>query len=573
MRSTGYRDRMERIGLEPGSEVGGYRIVAPLGSGAMGAVYRALDGEGASVALKVLHPSVANDAEARSRLRREVAVLRRVRHPGVARVLDAEADADDLFIVTELVEGPTLEDEVLAAGPLDASELFDLADQLQVALASVHEAGVIHRDLKASNVLLGAQGPVLIDFGISQAVGDARVTRTGLVMGTPAYLAPELVDGADPGETTDWWGWAAVLAFAATGRTPFGNRPVDVVIARARSGKPDLSGLGERTARALAAALVPDPARRMSPQDVVEQLRVARDQGESLTDEERAAAATAVVAAASIAPGAAVPLAPEDAGGATAVLGAPDGTEVLGGAAAGTGTRVMPVDDGYPARGGDPDDDDEAGGGPGEAVEGDEPVYGYARPQLRRRLGTGVAVLLPFVVAAATWPGVVAVLLVVLALACRVTGLVHYAFHVRRERRGVRAADPAGAALRLPWHVLRSAVGLLPSVLAAATAVAFFGGVAWWLLDNDKIVGDEGAYQWVLVGSGLVAAVLLWFGPLTYLTRLGGRVVLTAAVPRGWPVALVWAVSLVLAVLLAQAWLGDHAIVWGPFGEPPSLAR
>jgi len=565
---------MERIGLEPGSEVGGYRVVAPLGSGAMGAVYRALDGDGNAVALKVLHPAVAGDAEARARLRREVAVLRRVRHPGVARVLDAEADADDLFIVTELVEGPTLEDEVLGAGPLDASELFDLADQLRIALASVHEAGVIHRDLQASNVLLGHDGPVLIDFGISQAVGDARVTRTGLVMGTPAYLAPELVDGADPSETTDWWGWAAMLAFAATGRTPFGNRPVDVVIARARSGRPDLAGLGERTSRALAAALDPSPQRRTPPEEVVEQLRVARDEGEELTDEERA-----------------VLPAP---GGPDAAPDQPP-TELLGAPAAGTGTRVMPVagaggpgedeggsfDDGSDdvapdddgAYGDDPYRDDSDSGDASEADSGSAPVLGYSRPQLRRRAGTGIAVLLPFVPAAATWPGVTAVLLVLLALGCRVTGLVHYAFHTRRERRGVRPADAAAAAVRLPWHLLRAAAGLVPSILAAATAVALLGGVSWWLLDNEKIVGDAGAYQWVLLGCGGIVAALLWFGPLTYLTRLGGRVVVTAAVPRGWGVAVLWLVSIVVTVLLARVWLGDHPIVWGPFGAPPSLAR
>ncbi|NLF06019.1 MAG: serine/threonine protein kinase, partial [Actinomycetales bacterium] len=214
---------MERIGLAPGSEVGGYRILAPLGSGGMGAVYRAADGGGAEVALKLLHPHVGADPDARERLRREVAALQRLRHPAVAAVLDAEADSTEALIVTELVAGENLTDHVRAHGPLAVDELVSLADGLHDALSAVHTAGVVHRDLKPSNVILTSDGPVLIDFGIAQGLDDARLTSTGIVLGTPGYLAPELLDGAEPTEDSDWWGWAAVLAFAATGREPFGS--------------------------------------------------------------------------------------------------------------------------------------------------------------------------------------------------------------------------------------------------------------------------------------------------------------------------------------------------------------
>ncbi|WP_139122981.1 serine/threonine-protein kinase, partial [Cellulosimicrobium cellulans] len=241
-------------GPAPGSDVGGYLIGARLGSGAMGSVHSAHDGGGNLVAIKLLHAHVDRDAAAqgRERLRREALALRRLRHPAVAQILDVELDGPEAFIVTELVDGPTLEDEIAERGPLDAWDLYELADQLAAALEAVHGAGVVHRDLKPSNVMIASRGPVLIDFGIAQALEDARVTSTGLVMGTPGYLAPELLEGASPSADTDWWGWAALLAYAATGRAPFGVRPTDVVLARARSGRPDLAGLGPVTAGALA---------------------------------------------------------------------------------------------------------------------------------------------------------------------------------------------------------------------------------------------------------------------------------------------------------------------------------
>ncbi|WP_243890748.1 serine/threonine-protein kinase [Cellulomonas dongxiuzhuiae] len=272
---------MERSGLTPGSQIGGYTIVAPLGSGGMGTVYRAVDGGGDAVALKLLHPHVASDAVVRTRLMREVAALQRLRHRAVAAVLDAEADSTEAFLVTELVAGDTLTEHVREHGPLDADELVSLAEGLRSALAAVHAAGVVHRDLKPSNVLLTADGPVLIDFGLAQGVDDdANLTTAGFVLGTPGYLAPELLDGGEPGRATDLWGWAALLAFAATGRDPFGTRPVEAVLARARAGEVDLEGVGPLTRAAIAGALRPEPADRSDPEDVVAALRTVAEQGE-----------------------------------------------------------------------------------------------------------------------------------------------------------------------------------------------------------------------------------------------------------------------------------------------------
>ena len=137
---------MERIGLAPGTEIGGYRVVGPVGRGGMGAVYRVRDGDGAEVALKLLHPHLV-DGPARERLGREVAALQRVRHPAVARVLDAELDSADAFVVTELVEGEDLAGYVAHHGRMAGAELADLAERLREALGAVHAAGVLHRDL------------------------------------------------------------------------------------------------------------------------------------------------------------------------------------------------------------------------------------------------------------------------------------------------------------------------------------------------------------------------------------------------------------------------------------------
>ena len=327
---------MERIGLSPGAEVGGYTILAPLGSGGMGTVYRAVDGGGTPVALKLLHPHIGADPSSRERLRREVLALQRLRHPGVAAVLDAEADSTEAFLVTELVPGADLAEHVRQRGPLDAGELHRLAAGLRDALGAVHAAGVVHRDLKPSNVLVTPDGPVLIDFGIAQSVDETRVTSTGFVVGTPGYLAPELVDGAEPTPATDWWGWAALLAYAATGRAPFGTRPLEAVLVRTRSGDADLAGLGPVTAGALWDALAADPTDRAQPDEVVEALAEAERRGERYAPEVAAAALAAG------APGGLPGRAGTTAGG-TVALGAADATPTLAHAAAPHGTGPLPA--------------------------------------------------------------------------------------------------------------------------------------------------------------------------------------------------------------------------------------
>ncbi len=239
----------------------------------MGVVHLALDPASRAVAIKVLRPHLAADPEARARLAREGDTLRLVRSPRVAEVLETAAEADPPYIVTQFVAAPPLDEHVAAHGPLRGRPLARLGLGLGEALAAIHRAGVVHRDLKPGNVLVDDDGPVVIDFGIAQIADDIRLTSAGLVMGTPGYLSPEVIDGAPVSFAGDWWGWAATMLFAATGRPPFGTGPLDAVLARVHRGAPDVSGVEEPFGALLRAAMSSDPADRPTPRRLREALQ------------------------------------------------------------------------------------------------------------------------------------------------------------------------------------------------------------------------------------------------------------------------------------------------------------
>ena len=251
------------------SEIGGYQLVQKIGFGGMSTVYEALDGGGDAVALKLLHPSIAADPNARDRLRREVRTLRQVTGPYVAQVIDAETEDDEAFIVTELIDGPTLSVDVSDHGVFVGKDLADLAKELAEALQAIHDKGVLHRDLKPSNVMMSRRGPVLIDFGIAQIAEESRMTATGLLAHTPGYAAPEVLNGEDPTPEADWWSWAATLSYAATGQAPFGTGHSPKVTRKVLTGECDLSGADPVVAYALEAALNPRPDRRPDPATVI----------------------------------------------------------------------------------------------------------------------------------------------------------------------------------------------------------------------------------------------------------------------------------------------------------------
>src|SRR6476619_1440184 len=269
MRTEALEDSDGSPGLPEGPRVGPYRLIQQLGEGGMGVVHLALAPNGRAVALKLLRPHVAHDKDARTRLAREANVLGRIRDPRVAAVIDAELDGPRPYLVTRYVPGPPLDEVVKEHGPIVGTHLLSLGRGLAEALDAIHAADVIHRDLKPGNVLMLDGDPVLIDFGIAHVADDVRITMTGLVMGTPGYLSPEVVEGTPVTEATDWWGWAATLAYAASGAPPFGRGPMDVVLSRVSRGEADLSRVEPRLAALRHAALSPDPRQRPHADEIV----------------------------------------------------------------------------------------------------------------------------------------------------------------------------------------------------------------------------------------------------------------------------------------------------------------
>jgi serine/threonine protein kinase len=244
--------------------VGPYRLLAKIGEGGMGVVHLAQRPDGSRVALKVLRPHVIGDDEARERLAREVASMRRVRSPRIAEVLDADPWGPTPYIATRYVPGLSLHQHVRQEGPVRGDDLRHLAAGLAEALLAVHAVGVLHRDIKPSNVLLEGRSPVLIDFGLARLAEDPRLTVTGWLLGTPGYLAPEILYGEDATVASDVHSWAATVVLAATGRPPYGRGPAMAIMDRVRRGEHDLDGVPPELLPFVISALSPDPQQRPS---------------------------------------------------------------------------------------------------------------------------------------------------------------------------------------------------------------------------------------------------------------------------------------------------------------------
>src|SRR4051812_40046009 len=238
----------------------------------MGVVHLARRRDGQRVALKVLRPHVVGDDETRARLAREVGALRRVRSRWVAEIIDADPWAPVPYVATRYVPGLSLHDEVASEGPVLGDDLAWLARCLLEGIAAVHEAGVLHRDVKPSNVLLEGRTPILIDFGLARVADDPKLTHTGWLLGTPGYLAPEILHGDDATTASDVHSWAATVAFAGTGHPPFGRGPSMAIMDRVRRGEHDLDGLPGDVRLLVAMALDPDPARRPTVPELVGRL-------------------------------------------------------------------------------------------------------------------------------------------------------------------------------------------------------------------------------------------------------------------------------------------------------------
>ncbi|MFI0876688.1 PQQ-binding-like beta-propeller repeat protein [Streptomyces parvus] len=204
------------------AEIGGYPLEERLGSGGMGTVFLARTSSGRPVAIKLIHQQFAGDDEFRIRFRQEVAAARRVSGAFTAAVVDAAPEADQPWMATTYIEGPTLAQRITDEGPLNGAELRRLAIGLAEALRDIHRVGVVHRDLKPSNVVLSAEGPRVIDFGISRAVDQQTLTMTGRVIGTPPFMSPEQLQAPrGVGPRSDVFSLGTLLVYAATGHGPF----------------------------------------------------------------------------------------------------------------------------------------------------------------------------------------------------------------------------------------------------------------------------------------------------------------------------------------------------------------
>ncbi|MFC7329901.1 serine/threonine-protein kinase [Marinactinospora rubrisoli] len=260
-------DEFAAAGLAPRTDkdpthIGGYRVVGRLGSGGMGAVYAAVDNGGAPLALKVVHREYATDPEFRARFAREVNLMRRVTGTCVPAFLDADTEDARPWLGIEYVPGLTLNKHIGRNGPLTGDMLLGLAAGIAEALQVVHSAGIVHRDLKPGNVILAPTGPKVLDFGIARAIEESAITRTGGLLGTPGWLAPEQYRGAAPAPQSDMFAWGGLVAYAATGRRPFGSGTPDELAFRTMEHEPDLAGVPEHLLPLVAAALAKDPGRR-----------------------------------------------------------------------------------------------------------------------------------------------------------------------------------------------------------------------------------------------------------------------------------------------------------------------
>ncbi|WZH50612.1 MAG: serine/threonine-protein kinase [Nocardioides alkalitolerans] len=555
-----------------GLRVGEYRLLTRLGEGGMGVVHLAQKPGGPRVALKVLRPHVVGDDEARARLAREVNSLSRVRSRRVAEIMDADPWAEIPFVATRYVPGLSLHDHVQEEGAIDERDIVHVASELCAALDAVHRVGVLHRDVKPSNVLMEGRNPILIDFGLARVADDPRLTHTGWLLGTPGYLAPEILHGEDASPAADVHALASTIAFAALGRAPFGRGPAMAVMDRVRRGEHDLEGVPARLRGPLERALDPDPRRRPT----LTELRAWIDP-DSLDGATRARAAL-VGAGADETDLAA-------AGAATALLPTIEDPPLEG------GTRIMPPErEPYqqpppprptarpvaapvqqpvqqPARQPAPPPYPPPRPVPQPVPQRASYPPPWQEPPPRRGAGarfrSGVLVLLlgSCVTAAGMLaPWVTAGVVTLLVCVLRAVSLGASTRRERRERRGrAHWSDGPLAVLGFPWFLLLSFLGSVALVLWGVLLALSAGLLALALGLTTTVC--------LAIGAG-VLAVALWTGPGS--SRLRGPV--HAVVDPVADSALLW---LVFAALLAATAGGTalaadaQGVSWAPAQDAP----
>ncbi|MET8132036.1 serine/threonine-protein kinase [Streptomyces sp. NPDC005251] len=264
---------MQPLGVDEPTVVGPYRLLGRLGSGGMGRVYLGRSAGGRTVAVKIVHPHFALDEEFRARFRREVEAARRVGGAWTAPVLDADPEAPVPWVATGYAAGPSLTAAVVDGGPLPVHSAHVLGAGLAEALTAVHALGLVHRDVKPSNVLLTLDGPLLIDFGIARATdGTASLTSTGVSVGSPGYMSPEQILGKGVTGAADVFSLGAVLAYAATGEPPFPGDSSASLLYMVVHEEPRLDSLEGELRELVAACLAKEPAARPTPGEVAVRL-------------------------------------------------------------------------------------------------------------------------------------------------------------------------------------------------------------------------------------------------------------------------------------------------------------
>ncbi|WP_432478896.1 serine/threonine-protein kinase [Nocardioides sp. GXQ0305] len=504
----------------PTLHVGGYRLLARLGEGGMGVVHLARRGEGPRVALKVLRPHTVGDEEARQRLDREVHSLSLIRSRWVAEIVDADPWGEVPYVATRYVPGLSLHELVQEEGAVTGDDLRWLADCLAEGVASVHAVGVLHRDVKPSNVLMEGRTPILIDFGLARVADDPRLTHTGWLLGTPGYLAPEILYGDDATTASDVHSWAATVAYAGTGRPPFGRGPAMAVMDRVRRGQHDLSGLPHDLAAVVEQALDPDPRRRPT----LDQVRDALGGG---------------------------PMPTVVTPGPDRDLDDDPYTAPLAIAAAGRQPTISLFED----------DEEEAPGATRYLDEPPAPRTPFAERLRRGVLLASLGLATATAVTAAPWVTLAVVSLLVWLL--RSGSLAGSAAGARRTLRGSRWYDGPQLLLASPWHAVQAIPGALLLLLWSLGLTLACG-----LLCYAFALGTQAT----LLACGAVLALALWWGPGG--SRLSGpvnRLVRPVSRSSGsWAVA--W-----LLVLAAGIGAGAYATVqgtsWEPIGPPLSQLR
>ncbi len=521
--------------------VGDYELLSLLGEGGMGVVHLARKPGGPRVALKILRPHIVGDHEARARLAREVGSLERIRSRWIAEIVDADPWAPTPYVATRYVPGLSLHDHVPEEGPIRGDDLRWFARCLAEGLASVHAAGVLHRDVKPSNVLMEGRTPILIDFGLARVADDPKLTHTGWLLGTPGYLAPEILYGDDATTASDVHSWAATVAFAGAGHPPFGRGPAMAIMDRVRRGQHDLSGLPDDVRSLVAAALEPDPARRPT----VDDLRAWLAEPATAT-----ATAPIPVSAPAVDDPFTLPLAiaaHDRADAPTWLAGAPPAPPRSEPFA--TPTRHLTV------------------WGPTDSEDPDDLPLDLAPSPVRESpllvLRRGVLLSVAALGAAATvaaWPYLATAVLLVGAWLLRTCTMVVTAAGDRRRLRGARWYDVLLGPLSAPWYLVLAIPG--------ATLLALWSlgiSAAGALVCYAASLG----VSTTLAVSGLCLALGLWIGPGSAHVRWPVRVVAQSVSRR----TLRWAVSTVLLLGLAGV-VGHQAGVhvgWAPFGPPPGV--